>query len=141
MTFINCCKHMIIPKFQYRSATVADDALLLQALAAVLELLTFITIHGANLGISLTNASNRANQPHIGGGTHVVIGLVSHRPAASQSLGSQQVALSAVHADAIIWLQVPAARALFAGNGAPEETKREEQGEASHFVWGIRAVE
>lgn len=112
------------------SATVTNDTLLLQPLAAVLEILTLVTVHSADLGIF----RQRLLLDWLGArrSTHVVVGLVAHRLAASQSLRFQQVALSAVHADAVIWLEVPAARALFVGNGASEETKGEEQGEGFH---------
>jgi hypothetical protein len=47
----------------------------------------------------------------------------------------QQVALSAVHANAVIGLKVPAAGALFASNGAAEESEGQDESEGFHCVW------
>jgi hypothetical protein len=43
-------KH-IIPKIQSSSTAVANDAFLLQVLAAILERLPLVAVHGADLGI------------------------------------------------------------------------------------------
>jgi hypothetical protein len=66
-------------------------------------------------------------------GTHIVIGLVAHRLAASQGLGFEQRPVSAVHADAVIGLEVPASGTLL-GHGGPKEPKAEKQGEGFHGV-------
>jgi len=59
--------------------------------------------------------------------THVVIGLVSQLSATDEGLILEQGAVGASHADAVVWLQIPAARALLLGQSSAEEAECEER--------------
>lgn len=58
---------------------------------------------------------------------HIVISLVAQLSAAGEGLVLEQGAVGASHADAVVWLQVPASRTLLLGQSSPEEAECEKR--------------
>jgi len=106
------------------STTVSDETLFLQPLAAVLERLPRVLLPDVTL---LRPPS--AWLPHSAkGGTHRVRCLQPHIPTARRRLPLKKTSVSAVHADAIVGLEVPSA----VGPDALQEGEAEEGGQELH---------
>ena len=91
------------------SATMTDDALLVQSLAAILECLASVQLDSAYLCLSISVSSSR---DLLAGGccfSYVVRGLESHASATDRRLVVHQTSVDRVHTDAVVGLQLPAA--------------------------------
>lgn len=123
---------------------MANDALLVEILATVLERLALVSVHGADLYAE----RQRVSLHHMPvwlymSGTHVVISLVPQLLAAIQRLCLEQISLPAVHTHAVIWLKIPASWALdpLLCKRTTEQTNCDESERELHFFfWRRREV-
>lgn len=104
---------------------MTDNALLVEPFAAILESLSLVMIDGTDL--RALELAGQVPQPWRRRGTCVVVCLVAHSYAASKSLGLQQGTICATHADTVVPIEVPTARALFVGKDSSKKAEAKEK--------------